>query len=184
MRVYIALLRGINVGTKNRIKMSELKEFFESLGFTSVKTYIQSGNVIFKSDLDENEIKEQLESNFEKRFDFSTKMILRSSEELNNIIKNLPFSEEDIKKAESTSEGESLYVSLMHESPLEENIKLLEAYKNEHDKYEVIGREVYLLFGKSIRNSKLATNLAKLKVTDTVRNWKTLSKLLSIVEDI
>ncbi|QAA32464.1 DUF1697 domain-containing protein [Clostridium manihotivorum] len=184
MGVYIALLRGINVGTKNRIKMSELKEYFENLGYTNVKTYIQSGNVIFRSELDENQIKEQLESNFEDRFGFSTKMILRSSEELNNIIRNLPFSEEDIEKAESTSEGESLYVSLMQQVPLEENIKLLEAYKNEYDKYEVIGRDVYLLFGKSIRNSKLATNLTKLKVTDTVRNWKTLSKLVSLVDEI
>ncbi|GFZ29942.1 hypothetical protein CSC2_04680 [Clostridium zeae] len=184
MITYVALLRGINVGTKNRIKMADLKQFFESLAYVDVKTYIQSGNVIFKTDEDKEEaIINKIEAAFEEQFGFNSDIILRSGEELRAIIRNCPFLEDEIAEAKATAEGECFYVSLMKTVPLENKIMLLDNYKDEANKYKIIGRDVYLLFSKSIRNSKLANNLGKLEVSSTVRNWNTINKLVSMFDE-
>ncbi|MBK1813278.1 DUF1697 domain-containing protein [Clostridium sp. YIM B02505] len=183
MDTYVALLRGINVGTKNRIKMADLKQLFESLGYVNVKTYIQSGNVIFKSGEDEEAIINKIEEAFEAKFGFSSKIILRSGKELRDIIKNCPFLETEITEAKAAAEGECLYVSLMKFAPLEKKIQLINKYVDEDNKYKIIGRDIFLLFSKSIRNSKLANNLGKLDVPDTVRNWNTINKLIAMLDE-
>lgn len=181
MTVYIALLRGINVGGHNIIKMAELKQLFESMGLYEVKTYIQSGNVVFKSNEEEEVLCNKIEHEINSVLGFSVTVMLRTSEELEQIITNLPFSEEEISKAAMSTEVETLYVALLTKAPLQEKAELLEAYKEQGDKYEIIGREVFLLFNnKSIRNSKLPNNLNKLDVPNTVRNWKTINKLASM----
>jgi uncharacterized protein (DUF1697 family) len=180
MTTYIALLRGINVGGKNIIKMVDLKGAFESLGLCEVKTYIQSGNVLFKSNEVEESLRKRIEEEIEAVFGFSVPVILRTFEELKGIISNCPFSKEEITQAESLSETESLYVGILSHAPLQEKKDLLNVYKNESDDYRIVGREVFLLFSNSIRNSKLATNLNKLDVEVTVRNWKTINKLAEL----
>lgn len=177
MKIYIALLRGINVGGKNIIKMADLKLMFESIGLHGAQTYIQSGNILFKSNEEEQPLRRKIEHEIEKTFGFPVSVILREAEEIEAIILNCPFSKEAILKAETSSEGEVLYVSFMINEPLEENVQRVNAYKSESDEYLIAGRNIYLLFSNSIRNSKLASNLHKLEVTATVRNWKTLNKL-------
>lgn len=177
MTVYIALLRGINVGGKNIIKMADLKRAFESIGLCEVKTYIQSGNVLFKSNEGEESLCNKIENEIEAVFGIPVKIILRTSTELEKIILNCPFSKDEVTKAETLSEVESLYVALLSHNPLKENIEYIDVYRSESDKYHIEGRDIYLLFHHSIRNSKLANNLNKLNVSTTVRNWKTLSKL-------
>lgn len=179
MTVYIALLRGINVGGKNIIKMSDLKRVFESIGLCEVKTYIQSGNVLFKSNEDEDSLCNKIEHAIDASFRIPVKVILRTSTELEHIISNCPFSKDEITKAETLSEVESLYVALLAHNPLKEKIECIDVYSSssESDKYYIVGRDMYLLFYRSISNSKLANNLYKLNVSSTVRNWKTLSKL-------
>ncbi len=177
MTIYIALLRGINVGGKNIIKMASLKQMFEAMGFCEVKTYIQSGNVLFKSNEEEELLRKKIEHEIEVTFGFSVIVILRTSAELEQIIENCPFSEDAILEAESSSEGESLYASLLTHTPSQEKIECLKSYKSEKEEYQIKGREVFLLFRHSIRKSKLANNLHKLDVPATVRNWKTINKL-------
>jgi uncharacterized protein (DUF1697 family) len=177
MTIYIAFLRGINVGGKNKIKMADLKLMFESIGLCEVKTYIQSGNVLFKSNETEEALTNKIEHEIESVFGISVEVILRTSTELEEIISNCPFSKEEVTEAEALSEAVSLYVALLKHNPLKENIEVLDAYRSESDKYYIVGRDVYLLFQNSIRNSKLANNLNKLKVSTTVRNWNTLNKL-------
>jgi Uncharacterized protein conserved in bacteria len=177
MTIYIALLIGINVGGKNKIKMADLKLMFESIGLCEVKTYIQSGNVLFKSNETEEALSNKIEDEIKSVFGISVEVILRTSKELEEIISNCPFSKEEVTGAETSSEAECLYVALLKHNPLKENSEVLEAYRSESDKYHIVGRDVYLLFHHSIRNSKLANNLHKLKVSTTVRNWNTLSKL-------
>ncbi len=177
MTTYIALLRGINVGGKNIIKMVDLKRVFEAMGLCEIETYIQSGNVLFKSNENEEPLRKKIEHEIEVAFGFSVTVILRTSQELDWIIRNCPFSEEEVLEAEYSSEGESLYVSLLMYAPLQENIERFNAYKSESDEYRIAGREVFLLFHNSIRNSKLANNIQKLDVPATVRNWKTINKL-------
>lgn len=180
--VYAALLRGINVGGKNKIKMTDLKLMFEDIGCTQVETYIQSGNVIFESDLSTVDVKAAIEQEIEKKFGFTIDVIIRTGEELVQILKNCPFTQQEIKTAEELNqEGESMYAALLSEVPAAENLKKLEAYTGEADRYFILNKDLYLLFRHSIRNSKLAVNLQKLKVANTVRNWKTIQKLCDMV---
>jgi Uncharacterized protein conserved in bacteria len=182
LTIYIALLRGINVGGKNIIKMAELKRVFEAVGLCEVQTYIQSGNVLFKSNEGEEPLREKIEREIETIFGFSVIVVLRTAEELERIIWNCPFSAEEVSEAESSSKAESLYVSLLTHAPSQEKIENLNAYRSESDEYRIIGREVFLLFRHSIRNSKLASNLKKLEVPTTVRNWKTINKLSALAK--
>lgn len=184
MSIYIALLRGINVGGKNVIKMADLKRVFEKIELYEVKTYIQSGNVLFKSDYTEEELRNKIEYEIEVFFGFPVKVILRTLEELERIVLNCPFSKEKILEAESLSEKESLYVALFSHAPLKEKLDSLNIYRSESEDYRIVGREVYLLFYNSIRNSKLANNIQKLDISVTVRNWKTINKLFMLGKDM
>jgi len=182
MTIYIAFLRGINVGGKNIIRMAKLRQMFEAIGLYEVQTYIQSGNVLFKSNETEKFLQNKIQHEIEAGFGFPVTVILRTHEELERIILNCPFSEDEITEAESFSETESLYVGLLTHNPLKEKINYLDAYVSESDEYRIADRDVFLLLRHSIRNSKLAYNLQKLDVPVTVRNWKTLSKLTSLAK--
>ncbi len=184
MNIYVALLKGINVGGKNIIKMAELKKVFETIGLYEVKTYIQSGNVLFKSNEDEDALRNKIEDEIEAVFGFYVEVVLRTREELEKIVSTCPFSDKEILEAESSSEAESLYVALLAQVPLKEKIELLDEYSNESNKYRIVGRDIFLLFNDSIRNSKLANKLQKLDVAVTVRNWKTMNKLVALARDM
>lgn len=182
MTIYIALLRGINVGGKNVIKMADLKKVFEAIGLCDVQTYIQSGNVLFKSNKGEEFLWEKIEHEIEVVFGFSVTVVLRTSAELKQLFLNCPFSEEEVTEAKASSEAESQYVAFLTHVPLQEKIESLDVYKSENDQYRIIGRDVFLLFHHSIRDSKLANNLYKLGVSATVRNWKTINKLTTLAK--
>ena len=180
MTQYIALLRGINVGGKNIVKMSDLKRMFEELGLQLVQTYIQSGNVLFKSDKTEEMLRQTIEQEFASVFGFPVIVVLRTVTELNQMIRECPFSKEAIAAAEEASAAESLYVALLLQAPAEESVERLNPYRSKNDDFCIQRRDVYLLFHHSIRVSKLANNLSKLDVPMTVRNWKTVTKLMQL----
>lgn len=183
MAIYIALLRGINVGGKNKIKMADLKSMFESIGLNRVETYIQSGNVLFESSEKEDILRNKIEYEIETILGFSVVVVLRTAAELEQIIQDCPFSDKEVAEAESSnSEGESLYVSLLTDAPLQEKMEYLNNFKSIDDDYRIRNRDIYLLFRHSVRNSKLANNLQKLDVPATVRNWKTINKLHVLVK--
>ncbi|PLS16622.1 cytoplasmic protein [Bacillus sp. M6-12] len=184
MAVYIALLRGINVGGHNKIKMADLRSMFETIGISPVQTYIQSGNVLFESNENEEFLREQIERKIKTVFGCSVTVILRTASELEKIMNNCPFSAEEIIEAEASSEGECLYVSLMIEAPSQKNVERLNSSDRKLDKYIIEGRNIYLLFHQSVRNSKLASNLNKLDTPATMRNWKTMNKLAAMAKSI
>lgn len=180
MVTYIALLRGINVGGKNKVKMEALRQMCEQLGLNHVQTYIQSGNVLFQSNEPETVLRKQIEHGFEQTFGFSVIIVLRTVEELIKIAQNCPFSQGEIDEAEAASEAESLYVALLSEAPPEANVEKVLSYRSKCDQFQLDGRNVYLLFHHSIRDSKLANHLPKLGVPVTIRNWKTMTKLIEL----
>lgn len=182
MITYIALLRGINVGGKNIIKMADLRHVFDTLGLLNVRTYIQSGNVLFQSDDGEQVLKNLIEHKLEAVFGYHGAVILRTSDELRQLIINCPFTEAEILKAEALAKVECFYTALLPYEPLPEKVELLNAYRTESDIYHVSGRDIYLLLHHSIRDSKLAGNLNKLDVPVTIRNWNTINKLASLAE--
>lgn len=178
MTIYIALLRGINVGGHNMIKMAELKRVLEEMGLGKVKTYIQSGNVLFESEKEAETLSQQIEEEIKKEFGFSVPVVLRTEMELEQIIKNCPFS------IDTLLEGESVQVAFLTGIPSQEGINHLGNFNSKMDEYQIKGKDVYLFFRQSIRNSKLATQLPKLGVPATVRNWKTVIKLESMVKEM
>ncbi|MGD6888065.1 DUF1697 domain-containing protein [Bacillus mobilis] len=178
MTIYIALLRGINVGGYKIIKMADLKAMFESIGLKQVKTYIQSGNIVFKSEEDIIFLKERIQSEIKTVFGFDVPVMLSTHDEFINIIKRCPY------EADSLLEGESIHVAFLANELSEKEKDQLLMQKNETEDCYIHEKVVYLLFKNSIRNSKLMNQFQKLHTPATVRNWRTVNKLKAIVESM
>ncbi|KAB2441247.1 DUF1697 domain-containing protein [Bacillus luti] len=178
MTIYIALLRGINVGGHKGIKMADLKKVFESIGLKQVKTYIQSGNIVFESEEDIDFLKGRIQSEIKNVFDFDVPVMLRTYDEFINIIKKCPY------EAHSLLEGESIHVAFLANELSEKEQDQLLMQKNETEDCHIHEKVVYLFFKNSIRNSKLMNQLQKLHTPATVRNWRTVNKLKAIVESM
>ncbi|HDX9628649.1 TPA: DUF1697 domain-containing protein [Bacillus cereus] len=176
MAIYIALLRGINVGGHKIIKMADLKEMFESIGLKQVKTYIQSGNIVFKSEEDITFLKERIQSEIKNVFDFDVPVILKTNEEFINIINNVPY------ETDALLERENIHVAFLANSLTADESKQLLMYKSEMEDCYIDEKVVYLFFKNSIRNSKLMNQFQKLHTPATVRNWRTVNKLKAIIE--
>jgi len=175
---YIALLRGINVGTSGRIRMDALKALMEQAGFSRVETYIQSGNVLFDSDLPESAVKNAIEHTLKEGANISTTAVLRTAEELHALLLGCPFSPEQIERVQAVNtEGESFYVCLLPQEPDAQQREKLAKLEPGEDMYELVGRDIYLLVTQSIRLSKLAIRLQKIFPEMTNRNWNTIRKL-------
>jgi len=178
---YFAFFRGINVGGKNIVKMADLKQMFAESGFYEAKTYIQSGNVIFSSDEEKDSLKPKIEKAFKARFGFPSAVIVRSGEEIQNIIDSMPFETAEIERAESEAPGvEHLYVYFSAAALDREGIGKLSASYAGNDRIHVSDFEIYLLCFQSVRDSKLAVLLTKVPQPLTARNFKTLKKISAI----
>lgn len=176
MTIYITLLRGINVGGHKVIKMAELKQMFESIELKQVKTYIQSGNIVFESEKDIDFLNKRIQSEIKNVFGFDVPVMLRTHEEFINMIKRCPY------EADSLLEGESIHVAFLANELSEKEKYHLLKQKNETEDCFIHEKVVYLFFKNSIRNSKLMSLFQKLHTPATVRNWRTVNKLKAIVE--
>lgn len=161
--------------------MADLRAMLEEMNLRDVKTYIQSGNLLFESGQTEKDLSQQIEERIKRTFDLTVPVILRTVEEVEEIRDGCPFSKEQVSKAEASSIGESLYVSLLSEYPSNGAIEMLTSCSFEKEEYHINGREIYLLFHDSIRNAKVIPKLNKLDPKATIRNWKTINKLLDMV---
>ena len=178
---YLALLRGINVGTSGRIRMDALKHLLEDAGFSDVVTYIQSGNVLFQSDLAEDAARDAIERALKDGASITTTAVLRSSDALAQLIRSCPFSPDEIARAQAqNTEGESFYVCLLPQEPDEKTLDTVRSVESGADAFRVCNREIYLLLQQSIRNSKLASRLQRLVPSMTVRNWNTMEQLYAL----
>jgi len=179
---YVAFFRGINVGGKNMVKMSELCQLFVGLGFQNVKTYIQSGNVIFSSDREQRLLPPMIEQAFEEQFGFQSTVVIRSDIEIASIVDSLPLGAAEIEEARNeVPDVEHIYIYLSESSIDIEKINQLCASYNGKDRIHSKNREVYLLCFQSIRDSKLASLLTKLPQQLTARNLKTMKKISSML---
>jgi uncharacterized protein (DUF1697 family) len=173
---YVAFLRGINVGGKNKIKMETLRETFSAHGFAGVKTYINSGNVIFESDeKNEKKLAAEIEKAIEKDFSLVIKVMTRTFAEIEKIVKNNPF--------EGQFENEKDVHVLFLDEPLpEEKRDLLLANNNENERFAVSGREIFCHLKSGFPDSLLGKDYIgkKLKTPATARNWRTVNKILEL----
>lgn len=174
---YIALLRGINVSGQKMIKMAELKSALEDLGFKGVKTYIQSGNVVFDYGLiDTKELVDIIEKKIDEVFGLGVNTIVRSDVELESIINSNPFIKEE------NIEMDKLHVTFLREVPEFTISSGLEIKKEEGEKFLIISKEVYLYLPNGYGRTKLNNTMfeKKLKTSATTRNWNTINKLLQL----
>ena len=174
---YISLLRGINVSGKKKIIMKDLKALYESLDFQDMLTYIQSGNVIFKSDEAETILIEKIEKAIVQQYGFDVPVQIREVSHFGNIIKACPFSMLDL-----IEEGTRVMVTFLEKEPCKENIEKLMTYVQEPEHLVLVGREVYLHCPNGYDKTKLNNNFIenKLKVKATTRNWKSVVKLYDL----
>ena len=171
---YISLLRGINVGGQKKILMKDLKALYESLGFANVVTYIQSGNLLFSSEVKAETAINQIEEAISKQYGFDVPVQVREVSDFESIIKNCPFSELDL-----VEEGTRVMVTFLDVQPTEENTEKLISYVKEPERLVLVGREVYLHCPNGYGKTKLSNSFLenKLKVGATTRNWKSVLKL-------
>jgi uncharacterized protein (DUF1697 family) len=175
---YAAFFRGINVGGKNKVKMADLRQLFEDCGFRGAETYIQSGNVLFEVEQAQDLLPAIISHAFAERFGFNSPAVLRSSDEITGIILALPFTKDEIDRAETENpEVEHVYI-FMTNSDIDPvaAASLRRAYSGE-DQLCAEKRELYLLCHQSVRDSKLAAALLKLDASLTSRNLKTMLKI-------
>jgi uncharacterized protein (DUF1697 family) len=173
MTKYIAFLRSINVGGKNKIKMEMLREVFNSLEYKNVKTYINSGNVIFETTKTvDGKLSANIESAIEKEFALQIKVMVRTIDEIKAIVENNPFDGQ-------FENDKNLHVFFLDEELPEEKRELLLSNNNENEMFDVRNREIFCLLRVSVLDSLMGKDYIgkKLKVSATARNWRTVNKI-------
>ncbi len=174
MIVYIALLRGINVGGKRKILMADLRLLFASIGLSDVTTYIQSGNIYFKSSITEKEkLENMIAEAINSKYGFDVPVIIRTASEIESIILNNPF----IKQEGVTIDN--LHLTFIKTYPNPQYLDTIPSNSFLPDKFEIIGNNIYIYCTGKVSQSKI-TNIIfekKFKVVTSTRNWKTVIKL-------
>jgi uncharacterized protein (DUF1697 family) len=176
--VYIALLRGINVGGNNKLPMKDLAALFERAGCQNVSTYIQSGNVVFRVEakLAKN-LAETMNKAVLKAFKIDIPFIIRDAASLKKTIKATPYSK-------YTADPKLVHVGFLADKPTSEKVAALESQKFAPDEFQLVGQEVHFYFPKGMGKSKLTSQYfdSRLKTTITIRNWNTVTELLQMAE--
>ncbi len=181
MKTYITILRGINVSGHKMIKMEALRKMFEALNFKNVKTYIQSGNVVFQSkETNSDKLEKKIAKKIQEEFGFEVPVMVKELYEIKTVLKNNPFinkRKEDITK---------LHVTFLSGEPEMEAIDKIKEEQYIPDEFILAGKNIYLFCLNGYGNTKLNNNFFenKLKVVATTRNWKTVNELVLMGENI
>jgi len=175
---YLALLRGINVGGKNKLPMKDLTEIFVGAGCIDVRTYIQSGNVIFRAATDVSAgLPAKITAEIAKRFGYSVPLVLRTAGEIAGVLSNNPFLIPGVALDE-------LHVLFLADVPDRRRVEDLDPNRSPPDAFAVRGQEVYLRLPNGVARSKLTNAYfdSKLATTSTGRNWRTVTKLFELAK--
>ena len=181
---YAALFRGINVGSKNPVRMADLEQLLSNMGLSRVKTYLRSGNAVFETALDEPALTEKIRAGFYGRFGFESGVKVRSAAQLRALAEGLPFAASEIAEAEAADPAvEHLYVYFLDRPPDQNLRETLLNLNGDGDRLAAGSREIYLLFKQSVRLSKAAARLAKACPDATARNWNTVLALRKLTDE-
>jgi uncharacterized protein (DUF1697 family) len=177
MSTMISMLRGVNVGGHHKIKMTELRALYESLGYSNVRTYIQSGNVLFETtESGDERLSKKIGAAIEKKFGFCPEVIVRTVDEMRSVVKRNPFAKQDFEPGK-------LAVFFLARDPgkaARDAVARIEAHP---EVIKPVGSEIYIYFPDGQGRSKLKFNLIEKainKVAWTARNWNTVEKLLEM----
>jgi uncharacterized protein (DUF1697 family) len=179
MQTYIAFLRGINVGGRNKMPMLALRQALESSGFKNVRTYIQSGNVVFEAGLSSTDvIIASIEKTIQNTFGCSVPVLVMTTGQLESMLSQSPYNHQT-----EISSNNSYFV-LLFETPRQESLKIFKALTYLNEQFQVSDACVYLLCLNGYGKAKLNNNIieSKLKVVATTRNYRTMHKVLALVD--
>jgi len=181
MPVYISMLRGVNLGGHNRVSMARLSTLYESLGFEAPRTYVQSGNVVFRAkEKGAASITKKIQDGIERTFGFRPAVLLRTSAELKKAIDANPFAgRRDIVPGK-------LLVTFLAADPGPDGLRRLAAFRSHPEESHLKGSELYIYFPNGAGRSKLPwSSVEKLVgVTGTARNWNSVTKMLEIAVEL
>ena len=171
--VYVALLRGINVGGKAMVSMANLREVCTAVGCEDVVTYIQSGNVVLRSPLRPPKLKAALAAAIAERFGFEPAVMIRTAKELAAVVDRNPFAGADEKH---------LHVGFLHAAPDATTAECLGAIDCAPEELAAVGSEVYLHLPNGMGRAALPAKMERClrKTPVTVRNWRTVTKLIEL----
>ncbi len=175
---FVALLRGINVGGKHLLPIKELAEMFAKVNCANVRTYIQSGNVIFNaSPAVVDGLAQGVEKKIFDRFGFHAPVILRNFDEMARTVRSSPFLQAGAPEKE-------LHVYFLAEEPSVTAINTLDPDRSAPDAFRVSGREIYLHLPNGAGRSKLTSTYfdSRLATVGTQRNWATVLKILELMK--
>ncbi len=172
---YVALLRGINLGAHNKVSMAYLRDLFASLGGEDVSTYVQSGNVVFKSSAAPSKVAEAVEERLKLDLGLEVPVIMRSRVQLAKLLTANPF-------AAAESEPTKLHVTFLAGRPHRAGARALNALDHGADRFHIVGREIFAHLPNGYAGTKLTNALFEkhLRVAATSRNWRTVTKLAEL----
>ncbi len=172
MPTYVALLRGINVGKHKRISMEDLRALVAGLGATDVRTYVNSGNVVFRSDEpDAASLERTIADAIREKLGQEVPVVIRTGEEMAEIVRSNPFPD--------VTDHRTLHVTFLARTPDPAAVAALATVEKGDDDYRVIGREVYLHYPNRLTGAVFMPNGLDdaLGMVTTSRNWRTVVKL-------
>ncbi len=175
---HIALLRGINVGGKNKLPMADLVELFCQAGCHNVRSYIQSGNILFDaSPLVVQAVSMKVSKSINDRFGYTVPVIVVSRDELELAVRDNPFLRKRIK-----ADPSSLHLAVLQKEPSVAELGLLDPQRSPADTFAIRDRHIYLYCPNGLARTKLTNAYfdRTLKTTTTIRNWRTVNKLLEL----
>ncbi len=177
MRTWVLLLRGINVGGKNVLRMKELVRDLTALDLVQVKTYIQSGNAVFQaSGTSSTALGERIGSRIEARHGFKPRVLVLSADDLRSAIDRNPF-------PEAEAEPKTLHLFFLESEPATPDMATLTSVRSSTEQFQLDGGVFYLHTPDGLGRSKLASNAERLLgVSATARNWRTVVKLADLAE--
>lgn len=173
----VVLLRGINIGSRNRISMPELREALEDAGYDDVRTYLQSGNVVLTSTAGAKNVARDCERLIADRFGLRIAVVARTHTEIARVVERNPL-------VRVAKDPKRYQVSFLETKPSAKIVRELEEVAADREEVVSIGREIYAWHPAGVARSKVWAKLAgkDLGVTATARNWKTVTKLLELAD--
>ena len=181
MTVLVSMLRGINMGPHHRIRMESLRQLYEDLGLRDVASYLQSGNVVFRTaGRNPGRIGAQIENAIEATFGFHSDVLLRTTAELRAVIAANPFADR------AGIEPAKLAVTFLAAAPAAEASEKLLSVRIAPEELYIRGREIFIYFPNGMARPKLPLGLIDrtVKMPNTGRNWNTVNKLLEMAEKL
>jgi uncharacterized protein (DUF1697 family) len=174
MSTFISMLRGINVGGQKRLSMETLRKIYSDLGFSKIRTYVQSGNVVFESsDIDRSSLVEKIEAHIQQTCGYHVEVFIRQTDEIQRILRCNPF------LTDRNEDPSKLHVTFYYQSPAETLLAKLTAPGGTTDEFALAEMAVYLFCPNGYGKTKLSNSFfeRKLGIPLTTRNWNTVNAL-------